>query len=100
MSSHEFRQIPPRGTNVEDNAQRSAPRRYVAPAPHGQSQEAANSLVLRIKRCASPIDVTNTDDPAGWSEAPGHCRSASTGRRKCVQDLMGKNRIEVLSGEV
>jgi hypothetical protein len=31
MSSHEFFSTnPPRGTNVEDNAQRSAPRRYDA----------------------------------------------------------------------
>jgi hypothetical protein len=29
-----------------------------------ESQEAANSLVLRIKRRASPINITNADDPA------------------------------------
>ena len=37
MSLHEFRQIPPRGTNVEDNAQRSAPRRYVAQVHNTES---------------------------------------------------------------
>jgi len=35
-----------------------------------KSQEAANSLVFRIKRCASPINVTNADDPAGCRKRP------------------------------
>ena len=48
------------------------------------SQEAAKSFVLRIKRCASPINITNATTPPDVRSARNR-RSASTGRRKCCR---------------
>ena len=74
MSSHEFRKIPPRGTNVEDNAQHSAARR-------------------------SPINVTNANDPARRQKRPKSPQRIDRSTQM-LQDLMSKNRVEALSGEV
>ena len=49
-----------------------------------QSQEPSNSLVLRIKRCASQSTSRTPTTPPDLRSAR-HCRSASTGRRKCCR---------------
>ena len=57
-----------------------------------------NSLVLRIKRRAPPIDITNADDPAGRQQGP-ELPQRVDGSTQMLQHLMGKNRIETFSRE-
>ena len=63
------------------------------------SQEAAKSFILRIKRCASPINVTNANDPARRQKRPKSPQRIDRSTQM-LQDLMSKNRVEALSGEV
>ena len=54
-------------------------------------------MVFRIKRCASPINVTNADDPAGCQKRPklpqriDWSRECASGRVFRPRDLAGKS---------
>jgi hypothetical protein len=70
MSSHEFREIPPRGTNVEDNAQRSAPRRYDARV-HNKALGSGEFLGSPDKTLCFPNQHHEHRRPCQMPEAPG-----------------------------